>query len=140
LESRDLPYTLKHFFMQENRIDNTVLYIIPKYANLVYLILQAIYPMIQPFLQSNSPRFTKRLFDGIAFAECPEKGQSFGMHRCKTLSDYLLEAKEKGSEEPHFNSAFAQHLIKSQINTERPFLNLHTDHNNYTFLHAEGNS
>jgi hypothetical protein len=49
-----------------------------------------------PFLDDGAPAMTLPLSPGLAFAEEPDGGASFGMHRCALLAEAAVTAAERG--------------------------------------------
>jgi len=47
-------------------------------------------------LEDETPLFARRIAPGLAFAEDPGNGESFGGHRCRLVAEALLEAGEAG--------------------------------------------
>jgi hypothetical protein len=47
-------------------------------------------------LRPETPLFARRLAPGLAFAESPQSGESFGMHRCRLCAEGLLQAFSGG--------------------------------------------
>jgi HopA1 effector protein family len=88
----DMPFQFKilndprHF----SRADAAVLYIEKKYLKKSLTSLQRIYESIKLFLKNPTPIFAKRIASGIAIAEDPSTGESFGQHRCRILAEALL--------------------------------------------------
>jgi hypothetical protein len=48
-------------------------------------------------LRPETPLFARRLAAGLAFAESPPSGDSFGMHRCRLVAEGLLTAFDRGA-------------------------------------------
>lgn len=51
-------------------------------------------------LRPDTPLFARRLAPGLAFAESPPGGESFGMHRCRLVAEGLVTAFERGATAP----------------------------------------
>lgn len=51
-------------------------------------------------LRPDTPLFARRLAPGLAFAESPPGGDSFGMHRCRLVAEGLVIAFERGADSP----------------------------------------
>lgn len=66
------------------RRDAAVLYLHAAYYPIAALVVEGIHAEVQPWLAAGTPLFTKRLTDGLAFAEDP--GESFGENRMRILA------------------------------------------------------
>lgn len=89
------------------RTDNAVLYLTKDHFQVAAL---ALAPLLQPLarhLGSAVPLFTKRLADGVGFAEDPGGGESFGTSRSKLVAQAVLAARH-GELVPY--DAFASHF------------------------------
>jgi hypothetical protein len=49
-----------------------------------------------PHLADGAPAFSRPLHRGLALAEEPRGGESFGAHRCRLLAEAVVEAAEHG--------------------------------------------
>ena len=79
-----------------SRADAGVLYITASDYGAVTSPLAAVYRSIADDLRPATPMFTKQLVPGLAVAEDPGDGSSFGQHRCGLVADGLLSAHEEG--------------------------------------------
>ena len=63
----------------------------------------AAYAALGAFVRAEVPAFTLPLAPGLAFAESPQNGDSFGMHRCTLIAEGLVRAHARGAigEERH---------------------------------------
>jgi HopA1 effector protein family len=68
------------------RSDSAVLFVPRRWYQIAARLLRDTRRAIASHLRSDSPLFTKPMADGLAFAEDPGGGQSFGMHRCAALA------------------------------------------------------
>lgn len=98
LNGAGLPFRLKVLNNPAafGRCDSVVLYFQRKDLRQVAACVAAIYPSIDRALSAAVPSFTKRLADGIGYAEDPGQGDSFGQHRCRLLAEGLIGAFESG--------------------------------------------
>ncbi|HMN99223.1 MAG TPA: T3SS effector HopA1 family protein [Miltoncostaeaceae bacterium] len=55
---------------------------------------------LAPYLDAGAPAMTLPLVPGLAFAEDPGGGESFGVHRCLLLADAAVMARERGAMAP----------------------------------------
>jgi hypothetical protein len=79
------------------RRDAAVLYLDARYYPIAALAAESIYAEVQHVLGPGTPLFTKRLADGLAFAEDP--GGSFGEHRMKLLAAAMVATRAKPVDE-----------------------------------------
>lgn len=69
-----------------------------------------------------TPALTHRLADGLALAEEPPSGESFGGHRCQLLAEALLDAGERGVTDPDGRiDAVRERLSREGIDLDRPW-------------------
>jgi len=78
-----------------NRSDSAVLYVNRAYFKIAFQLLHLLIPKLTPFLKKEVPLFSLPIAQGVSFSEDPGDGQSFGMSRCKILSEALVEAFNK---------------------------------------------
>jgi len=79
------------------RNDAAVLYVDKRFYRITARVLARVYREIARHLRPDAPLFTKPLADGLALAEEPYTGESFGMQRCRILAEGLLGAHARGS-------------------------------------------
>jgi hypothetical protein len=79
------------------RNDAAVLYVDKRFYRVTARVLAGIYGEVSQHLRPDAPLFTKRLADGLALAEEPYTGESFGMQRCRILAEGILSAHARGS-------------------------------------------
>ncbi|MDE1812251.1 MAG: hypothetical protein KGH85_05225 [Thaumarchaeota archaeon] len=91
LNNENLPFKFKVLNNQNSflRADAAVLYINKKYLEKAAVSLSRIYKTIQPFLKTPTPLFAKTIAPGVALAEDPDNGESFGQHRSRILAEAL---------------------------------------------------
>jgi hypothetical protein len=68
------------------RSDSAVVFVPRRWYQITARLLRDTHGAIASHLRPDSPLFTKPMADGLAFAEDPGGGQSFGMHRCAALA------------------------------------------------------
>ena len=78
------------------RDDSAVLYVERRYYAVTARVLEDVHREVSAHLRPETPLFTKRLAAGLALAEEPYTGESFGMQRCRILAEGLLGAHERG--------------------------------------------
>jgi hypothetical protein len=106
------------------RCDAVVLYVGSRDYGRVRSELEGLYPSLAPFLGAGTPAFTKRLADGVALAEDPGHGESFGMHRCAVLADAIVAAWEEGARTVEQRLATVdRRFAAAGLDLSAPFLN-----------------
>jgi hypothetical protein len=75
------------------RRDAAVLYFHSRYYPITALVAESIHSLIRPWLYPGTPLFTKRMAQGLAFAEDP--GESFGENRTKILAAAMAATREQ---------------------------------------------
>jgi hypothetical protein len=74
------------------RADGGVLYLDAEDVEAARDILAAAYADMRPSMRPETPMFARPLAPGLAFAESPPGGESFGMQRCRLVAEGLVEA------------------------------------------------
>jgi class II lanthipeptide synthase len=75
-------------------------------------------------LKSRTPVFAKRLAAGLAVAEDPGCGESFGVNRCRHLADGIIRAHERDDRELHARMRVVRQTFgDAGIALETPYLN-----------------
>ena len=126
LNTHSLPFSFKvindpNLF---NRCDAGVLYFIWNDYQEISDILAGIYPDLVEYLTSGTPAFTKTIARGIGIAEDPGNGESFGMNRCRILSEGLIEAYVLNQKSKQDYLAVVKNQFKNNgIRLEAPYLN-----------------
>lgn len=107
------------------RSDSAVLYVNRRFFRIAAELVELeVSPRIAPFVRPETPLFTLPLAPGIALAEDPETGESFGMARCRLLAEGVWRAKEEGARTlDERMDAVARHFSAAGISLERPYLN-----------------
>ena len=109
------------------RADNAVLYIAKKSTSIVNLLLPKVFDQITPYFNQEVPLFTKKIRDGVAFAEDPGNNESFGMHRSRVLAEGLLKAYDQKWKKPEkVLSVVLEHFKSAGLNPEHLYLNPHS--------------
>ena len=74
-------------------------------------------------LRTETPALTLRLGRGLAFAEDPDDGRSYGAHRCDLFADAVVDAFERGVWELSDRmEVVREHLSAAGIALETPYL------------------
>lgn len=98
LDARGLPFAFKSPDHPAGyaRRDSGVLYVAARHAPVTHAVLHALHPRLAPHLRPGVPLLTQRLAHGLAFAEEPENGDSFGAHRTRAMAEALVDAWRDG--------------------------------------------
>lgn len=73
---------------------------------------------LEPVLRPGRPALTRPIAFGVAFAEDPDGGQSFGQHRCNILASAIVERWHRPGDRPaHLASA----LVDAGIAADEPW-------------------
>jgi hypothetical protein len=125
-----VPYSLKCFSGRAARMrsDAAVLYIGARYAHLALDVIASGCSTLRAHLAERTPLFARRLAPGIALAEEPHTGESFGAHRSHAVAEGLCAAYRRGlhgrtAREAEILAAFQAHgiaLAEPYLNAE-PF-------------------
>ncbi|MEQ5857159.1 T3SS effector HopA1 family protein [Halomonas sp. EF61] len=122
LDDACLPYSLKYVSPPRAlwRPDAVVLYVGARYAHQCHARLGGIALTLSSWLRDVTPLWAAPLLPGLAFAQDPDGGLSFGEHRCLALAQGLLEAALAGVEDP---SPFVKaHFKAAAIDWQHPHL------------------
>lgn len=111
-----------------NRIDSAVLYVNKPSYRITRVLLEEILPSITDHLLSDTPLFTKKLADGLGFAEEPGTGESFGMYRCQILAKSIYNTWLSG--DINRITSVLKELENHGVNGKYPYL-CHTQRDNY---------
>ena len=87
-------------------------------------LLPQLYQAVSSHLRPTTPMFTKRLAPGLAVAEDPGDGRSFGQHRCELVAEGLSRAFQDDRTE--FNDlvdSIASRFAEDGLILTRPWLN-----------------
>jgi hypothetical protein len=75
-----------------DRTDAVVLYVANRYFHITARISLNLPDDVRAGLRESVPLFTKRIASGVGFAEEPNTGESFGMHRCRLVAEGVVDA------------------------------------------------
>jgi len=79
-----------------HRCDTAVLYTRREDRPQAFVLVEQIRADIAPGMRHAVPALTLRLAPGLAFAEDPGGGESYGSHRCRLIADAVITAWEVG--------------------------------------------
>jgi len=87
-------------------------------------VLANVYEEVARHLRPDAPLFTRPLAAGLALAEEPYTGESFGMQRCRILAEGLLSAHARGlRDEASRLEEVERHFAAYGLTLEAPYLN-----------------
>ena len=125
LEGRDVPYTMKcpadpALF---DRVDGVVLYLGPEGFVAAKALLRHVHAGIADRLREVVPPLTLELGRGVAVAEDPATGESFGESRARAVADGLLRASDAGvTDDDDVLAVLVERLAAHGISQTRPYL------------------
>lgn len=82
----------RHF----DRADAAVMYVAGDDLGAVAELARVVHRRVSVDLNAHVPGFTKKLAPGVAVAEDPGGGSSFGQHRCHLVAEGIVRAHERG--------------------------------------------
>ena len=103
------------------RLDAAVLYLDRSYWAFAAPVLRHIVDDVGEGLAAGTPLFARPLAPGLALAEDPPGGSSFGQHRCALLAE-AIERCPAGSAEDRW-SALEERFQARGLRLDRPYLN-----------------
>jgi hypothetical protein len=80
------------------RLDSAVLYVSKRHYRLTAEVLVDLYRELRPHLRSGPLLFTRSLAPGLAFAEDPGTGESFGQFCCRVVAEGIWNAYLSGAQ------------------------------------------
>jgi hypothetical protein len=105
------------------RCDAAVLYVRQADYAAVAAIVRDVYAELASHLSEAIPALTHPLAPGLALAEDPGQGESFGLHRCMLLAEGLLRGHESGCTHVAARlGAVEQRFVEAGLKLERPYL------------------
>ncbi len=98
LNQAEIPFRLKVLRFPEHyrRADAGVLVLEPRHYDVAAPAIEAAYRRVRAELRTATPLMTARLAPGLAVAEGPADGRSFGELRCDLIAQALVEAGDNG--------------------------------------------
>ncbi|HVR41699.1 MAG TPA: T3SS effector HopA1 family protein [Thermoanaerobaculia bacterium] len=105
------------------RADAAVLFFPKRSFPIIAQLLGRIRANVRNHLRPRVPLMTKRLFDGIALAEDPANGDSFGTSRCRLIAQAIWDAYTRGeqSDEARMQELDMQ-FTRNGLALARPYL------------------
>ncbi len=120
-----VPYRMKALTnsMDYTRTDTMVLYCARRYFPLVARIIHSAPKSALEQLKPTVPLFTRALRPGVAIADDPGDGQSFGLHRCGILAEAMIEAWQQKLTDPDSMLAVAEaRFAHHGLPLDKPYL------------------
>jgi hypothetical protein len=110
LDRRRIPFQAKVPASPQGycRADAGVLYLAAEDVAAALDIVASAHADLADALEDRTPCFVRRLGRGLAFAESPSSGESFGMHRCRLVAEGLVQAGGGASEAAKAEAALAR--------------------------------
>jgi hypothetical protein len=106
------------------RADAGVLYVEHRHVPDAMALMRRLHSAVAVHLRQATPMFTKRLARGLAVAEDPGDGRSFGQHRCHLVSEGLVRAFTAGDSGFEQVVAAVEHrFAEDGLSIKRPWLN-----------------
>ncbi len=124
LNRERLPFQLKlvNHPSRYARSDSAVLYVPATVASEVMGLVGHAHRAMSAELRNHVPMLTRRLAAGLAVAEDPGGGESFGTHRCALLAEGILRAHESGAKSSGDRLSFiAACFAEAGIDLDRPY-------------------
>jgi hypothetical protein len=120
-----VPFRLKcltsraHYF----RLDSAVLYFNSRCFHLAVELVANIRTAVASYMGSSTPLFAKHLAPGLAFAEDPNNGESFGGNRCRILAEGIRNGYLQGARTSAQRLEIViNHMGASGVPIERPYM------------------
>ena len=127
LNALRVPFQFKtlRYIAQYRRADAAVLFTGWRYSGLVLRLAAEIYGQVEDRMNSFTPLFTRKLAPGLALAEDPANGESFGMIRCRLLAQAMRNAYLKRQQSQKARMAELRLLFEqSGLNLDLPHLSI----------------
>jgi hypothetical protein len=107
-----------------DRCDAAVLYVAGCDLPVASAVVRTLHSVLAPYLEPEVPALTLRVAPGVALAEDPGEGSSFGQHRCRLIAEGLIRANEEGGASVEERvSAVLETLSAGGVEPAAPYLN-----------------
>ena len=120
-----VPFRFKCLSYRElyDRYDSAVLFVGRRQWDITTLLIRELYDKVKDHLAPETPLFTKRIAPGLALAEDPGNGDSFGTSRCRLIAEGLWSAYSRGLQsEPARIEDITAAFVRAGIAPDRPWL------------------
>jgi hypothetical protein len=121
-----VPFRFKCLSYSElyDRFDAGVLFVGRRRWDITAVLVAELYPKIAQYLKPEVPSFTKPLAPGLALAEDPGSGDSFGTSRCRLIAEGVWEAYQRGLQtESARLDKIAEAFTRAGVSPAHPWLN-----------------
>lgn len=121
-----VPFRMKSLTTRSHytRLDPAIIYFNKRYFHIAAELLNGVRREIKGQLGEETPLFTLRLAPGLALAEDPGNGESFGMNRCRILAEAVWSAYLQGDQSLAGRLAAVESQFKANgLDLNRPHLN-----------------
>jgi hypothetical protein len=116
-------YALKVFLAGVTRADSVVLYLLPEDIAPARKSVLEVVAELAGDLREPTPPLTLRLAPGLALAEDPGNGQSFGQNRCGLVAEALAEESSRGRLTPESAvERIIERFRAAGLDPDRPYL------------------
>lgn len=121
-----VPFRYKTLTAPEgyDRYDSAVLFVAKRWFHAAAEVAAEAHAALDGRIAEGTPLFAKPLARGLAVAEDPSNGESFGMSRCRLLAEALWSAWSRGLHDSRSRLAEVDRTFTSLgLSLERPWLN-----------------
>jgi hypothetical protein len=124
LAEAETPYSLKVAVAERDggRPDRAVLYLERDAFPAATPAIRAAHAALEDAFVPHVPRLTRLLAPGLALADDPGTGDSFGQHRCALVADALSGDGAGGVDPEERVAAIVAHLAAAGLDPARPYL------------------
>jgi hypothetical protein len=106
------------------RADAVVLYVARRYFPTASELVARVYTNVKTGSKESTPLFARKLAPGLAFAEDPGNGESFGTYRCRLVAEALVGCFRQGVNSTHrYGEAVERHFAEAHLSLDEPYLN-----------------
>ena len=126
LNAERVPFHLKVLNNPDayGRNDAAVLYITRDDLARAAPYIKRVYLDVRDHLLPDVPTLTRPIASGLALAEDPRNGESFGLHRCRLLAEAFVDAARQGAHAPsELLDAVGARFRQEGVNLAEPYLN-----------------
>lgn len=122
-----VPFQFKilRYRSQYSRADSAVLFVGWRYSGIALRLASEIHADVRRYMKAHTPLFAKQLLPGLALAEDPGNGQSFGMSRCALLAQSVVNSWQQGVQSQESRMSILRALFEhAGLNLDHPHLSL----------------
>lgn len=121
-----VPFRMKSLTArsQYTRLDPAIIYLNKRYYHIAAELLSGVRHEMEGRLGDGTPLFTLCLAPGLALAEDPGNGESFGMNRCRLLAEAVWTAYLQGDQSLSARlDEVEKQFSANGLDLDRPYLN-----------------